>query len=195
MATDEVAAQFGWEVGHVVALGARTRIGDHAVVHSADVAHERTVAGTRPAALKARSTAHLVVSHANVRLKVAVQTKRATAHFAHVVAQLEMHGLVVHVQVAPLAEPLVAFGALKVLARLAVVNASFVVAQRLIAAEPSQTNLALRPVFAIVDRCLARLLVLLQLLLDLAQRRRHFGSQPFCFSLSFRVQASHRVEP
>jgi hypothetical protein len=32
VATDEVGAQFGRAVGHVVALGARTRIGDHAVV-------------------------------------------------------------------------------------------------------------------------------------------------------------------
>jgi hypothetical protein len=64
-------------------------------VHSADVSHERAVAGTRLAALKARSTAHLVVPHANVLLKVAVLSKRATAHFAHVIAQLEMHGLVV----------------------------------------------------------------------------------------------------
>jgi serine acetyltransferase len=43
-------------VGHIVALGARTRIGDHAVVHSADVPHEVGVAGVRLAALKARST-------------------------------------------------------------------------------------------------------------------------------------------
>jgi hypothetical protein len=63
-----------------------------------------------------------------VHLKVAVLSKRATAHFAHVFAQLEMHGLVVPRQDALLAEPLVAFDALKVLARLAVVNASFVVA-------------------------------------------------------------------
>jgi hypothetical protein len=80
--------------------------------------------------------------HANVKLKVAVPSKRATAHFTHVFAQLEMHGLVVLLQAALLAdglvvllqaallaEPLVAFEALKVLARLAVVNASFVVAQ------------------------------------------------------------------
>jgi hypothetical protein len=53
-------------------------------VHSADVSHEVAVAGTRLSALKARSTAHLVVSHANVRLKVHVLTKRAAAHVAHV---------------------------------------------------------------------------------------------------------------
>jgi hypothetical protein len=104
-----------------------------------------------------------------VRLEVAVPSKRATAHFAHVVAQLEMHGVVVPRDVALLAESLVAFGALKVLA-LAVVNASFVVAQRPRVTEPSQTHIALRPVLAIEDRCLARLLVLvLDLLLDLAQ--------------------------
>jgi hypothetical protein len=176
VATDEVAAQFGWEVGHVVALGARTWIGDHAVVHSADVAHEAAVAGVRLAALKARSTADLVVPHANVNLKVAVQSKRATAHFAHVFAQLEMHGLVVRGQVALRAEPLVALEALKVLARLAFVNACFVVAQLVRRTEPSQTHVALRPVVAIEDRCLARLRVLvLDLLLDLAQRRRHFA--------------------
>jgi hypothetical protein len=80
-----------------------------------------------------------------------------------------MHGVVVHVQVALLAEPLVALGALKVLARLALVNASFVEAQLVHRTEPSQTHIALRPVLAIVDRCLARLLVLLlDLLLDLA---------------------------
>ncbi len=108
--------------------------------------------------------------HANVRLEVAVLSKRATAHFAHVFAQLEMHGVVVPLQVLLLAEPLVAFGALKVLARLAVVNASFVVAQRLVAAKTSQTHVALRPVLAIIDRRLAWLLVLLlNLLLDLAQ--------------------------
>ncbi len=90
------------------------------------------------------------------------------------VAQLEMHGLVVPRQSALVAEPLVAFGALKVLARLAVVNASLVVAQLGVVVEPSQTNITLRPVLAIVNRCLARLLVLvLDLLLDLAQRRRH----------------------
>jgi hypothetical protein len=44
-------------------------------------------------------------------------------------AQLEMHSVVVPGQVALLGEPLVAFEALVVLARLAVVNASFVVAQ------------------------------------------------------------------
>jgi hypothetical protein len=53
--------------------------------------------------------------------------------------------------VALLAEPLVAFEALKVLARLAVVNASFVVAQLLVAYEPSQTLVALRSVVAIED--------------------------------------------
>jgi hypothetical protein len=62
------------------------------------------------------------VPHANVKLKVTVLSKRATAHFAHVFAQLEMHGLVVLRQVALRAELLVAFGALKVLARLAFVN-------------------------------------------------------------------------
>ncbi len=170
VATDEVAAQSGRAFGHMIALGARTRIGDHAVVHSADVRHERTVVGIRLPALKARSTAHLVVPHANVHLEVAVSSKRATAHVAHVVAQLEMHGLVVPLQVALQAELLVALGALKVLARLALVNASFVVAQREVAAEPAQTHIALRPVLAIVDRCLAWLLVLLfDLLLDLAQ--------------------------
>jgi hypothetical protein len=88
-----------------------------------------------------------------------------------VFAQLEMHGLVVPLQDALLAEPLVAFGALKVLARLALVNASFVVAQRLVAAKTSQTHIALRPVVAIECVLLARLLVLvlLDLLLDLAQ--------------------------
>ena len=175
MATDEVDAQIRRTVGHVVALGARTRIGDHAVVHSAYVLHERAVAGVRLAALKARSTADLVVLDANVHLQCAVLSKRATARFAHVFAQLEMHGLVVHAQVALLAELLVAFGALKVLARLAFVNASFVVAQLVLRTEPSQTHIALRPVVAIVDRCLARFLVLLDLLLDLAQRRRHLG--------------------
>jgi hypothetical protein len=118
------------------------------------------------------------VSHANVLLKVAVQSKRATAHFAHVFAQLEMHGVVVPLQLAFLGESLVAFGALKVFARLALVNASFVVAQRPLVCEPSQTNLALRSVLAIVDRRLARLRVLLlDLLLELAQRRRHLGAE------------------
>jgi hypothetical protein len=118
-------------------------------------------------------TADLVVPYANVLLKVGVQSKRATAHFAHVFAQLAMHGLVVRGQVALQAEPLVAFGALKVLARLAFVNASFVVAQRPVVVEPSQTHIALRPVVAIERVLLARLLVLvLDLLLDLAQRRR-----------------------
>jgi hypothetical protein len=165
VATDEVGAQFGRAVGYVVALGARTWIGDHAVVHSADVSHERAVAGVRLAALKARSTAHLVVPHANVRLKCAVLSKRATAHFAHVFAQLEMHGVVVPLQ----AELLVTLGALKVLARLALVNASFVVAQLGVVCEASQTHIALRPVIAIEGVLLARLLVLLDLLLDLAQ--------------------------
>jgi hypothetical protein len=90
-----------------------------------------------------------------------------------VVAQLEMHGLVVPVQLAFLGESLVAFGALKVLARLAFVNSGFVVAQLRVVGVPSQTNIALRSVVAIVDWCIARLLVLLlDLLLDLAQRRR-----------------------
>jgi hypothetical protein len=123
VATDEVAAQSGRAVGHMVAPGARTRIGDHAVVHSVDV--------------KARSTADLVV-----HLKDAVPSKRATAHFTHAFAQLEMHGVVVPLQALVLGELLVALGALKDLARLAFVNASFVVAQRLVAAEPSQTLLA-----------------------------------------------------
>jgi uncharacterized protein (DUF952 family) len=81
------------------------------------VRHEVAVARVRLAALKARSTADLVVPHANVPLKRAVQSKdkRATAHFAHVFAQLEMHGVIVLRQVALLAEPLVAFGALKAL--------------------------------------------------------------------------------
>jgi hypothetical protein len=61
-------------------------------MHSADVSHDVGVLAERLATLKARSTAHLVVPHANVRLQVAVLSKRATAHFAHVVAQLEMHG-------------------------------------------------------------------------------------------------------
>jgi hypothetical protein len=126
-------------------------------VHSADVSHERAVAGIRLAALKARSTAHLVVSHTNVHLKCVVLSKRATAHFAHVFAQLEMHGLVVRGQVGLLAEPLVALDALKVLARLAVVNASFVVAQRPVAVEPSQTLVALRSVVAIQRVLLAQL--------------------------------------
>jgi hypothetical protein len=139
---------------------------------SSDVRHEIAVAGIRLAALKARSTAHLVVPHANVLLKVAILSKRATAHFADVFAQLEMHGLVVPLQLAFLGEFLVAFGALKVLARLALVNASFVVAQLRVRAEPSQTHIALGTVVAIEDRCLARLLVLLlDILLDLAQRR------------------------
>jgi hypothetical protein len=161
----------------MVALGARTRIGDDAVVHSPDVRHEVAVAGVRFAALKARSTADLVVPHANVHLKVHVLSKCATAKFAHVFAQFEMHGLVVPLQVALQAELLVAFGALIVLARLAFVNASFVVAQLRVRAEPSQTHIALRPVLAIEDWGFARLLVLvlLDLLLDLAQRRRHYG--------------------
>ena len=122
-------------------------------------------------ALKARSTADLVVPHANVHLKVAVPSKRATAHFAHVFAQLEMHGLVVPVQVAPRGESLVAFSALKVLARLALVNSSFVLLQVAHLCEPSQTHIALRSVIAIERVLLARLLVLvlLDLLLDLAQ--------------------------
>jgi hypothetical protein len=160
VATDEVDAQSGRIRRHVVALGARTWIGNHAVVHSADVSHEVGLLAERLAALKARSTADLIVPRANVHLKDAVPSKRATAHFAHVVAQLEMHGVVVPVQVAPLGEPLVALGAFKVLARLALVNASFVVAQLGVRAEPSQTHIALRPVLAIEDRCLARLLVL-----------------------------------
>jgi hypothetical protein len=105
-----------------------------------------------------------------VLLKVAVLSKRTTAHIAHVFAQLEMHGLVVPVQLAFLGESLVAFGALKVLARLAVVNASFVVAQLGVVVEPSQTHITLRPVLAIVDPLLGRLVLLvLDLLLDLAQ--------------------------
>jgi hypothetical protein len=84
------------------------------------------------------------------------------------------------VKFALLAEPLVAFEALKVLARLAVVNASFVVAQRPVAVEPSQTLVALRSVVAIEDRCLARLLVLvLDLRLELAQLRRHRNESTF----------------
>jgi hypothetical protein len=116
------------------------------------------------------------VPPANVHLKVHVLSKRATAHFAHVFAQLEMHGLVVHGQVVLVAELLVAFGALKVLARLAFVNASFVVAEISQGVEPSQTHIALWSVVAIERVLLARLLVLLlDLLLDLAQGRRHFG--------------------
>ena len=170
VASDEVDAQMRRIRRHVVALGARTRIGDHAVVHSPDVLQERVVVRVRLAALKARSTAHLVVPHANVPLKVGVLSKRATAHFAHVFAQLEMDGVVVRLQVLLLAEPLVAFGALKVLARLALVNAGFVVAQVAHLCEPSQTHVALWSVVAIEDRRLARLLVLLlDLFLDLAQ--------------------------
>jgi hypothetical protein len=112
---------------------------------------------------------------ADVRLKIDVLSKRATAHFAHVFAQLEMHGLVVPVQVAPRGESLVAFSALKVLARLALVNSSFVLLQVAHLCEPSQTHIALRPVVAIERVLLARLLVFdLDLLLDLAQRRRHW---------------------
>jgi hypothetical protein len=64
----------------------------------------------------------------------------------------------------------VAFGALKVLARLALVKASFVVAQPRVVRESSETHVALRPVVAIERVLLAWLLVLLlDLFLDLAQ--------------------------
>jgi hypothetical protein len=68
-----------------------------------------------------------------------------------------MHGLVVPCQTLLLGELLVAFEALKVLARLAVVNASFVAASvDSLRAEPSQTLVALRSIVAIEDRCFLR---------------------------------------
>jgi hypothetical protein len=67
-----------------------------------------------------------------------------------------MNSLVVYGQMALLTELLVTLGALVVVGLARIVSTIFVKAQRLVLAEPSQTNLTLRTAWTIVYGCLAQ---------------------------------------
>jgi hypothetical protein len=153
---DVMIAQLRWRWRDVVASSARSWIANQPLVHSLSVPKQRGIVRISLATVKARCTAHFVMHHANVTLKVLIMSKRSSTVFARIRSQLQMNSLVVSFQIALLAELLVTLGALVVLSFVRIVNAIFVVAQSVGSAEASQTNVALRTTRTIVHGCFAQ---------------------------------------
>ena len=156
VASDVVAAEGRQAVADEVAELAVARIADNAEMNSIGVREEVGVAGEGAAAVEARRTAHALVHHADVAEEVAVLAKRASTLAALERSHFVVHGAHVALEVALLAESLATLVARVVVGLVRVVNASDVVAQRLVRAEASQTSRALRSTRSIEDRLLAR---------------------------------------